>query len=126
MIVGYTALIHLCAILLRFCQYCYALSTDIQETYLHVKLDSQERDFTRFFWLSDPANPERITYRFKAVLFDSVSSLFMLSGTLQYHLNSYNSSLFHDIRDINMLITSYQAANQRELFHVITPSQEAL
>ena len=90
LMVGDPALIDLCAILLRFRLHCYALSTDIEKAFLHVKLNNQDRDFTRFFWLSDPANPESpfITYRFKVVLFGSVSSPFMLSATLQHHLNS--------------------------------------
>ena len=100
--VGDPALIDLCAILLKFRLHRYALSTDIEKAFLHVKLDKQDslRDFTRFLWLADPTNPESpfITYRFKVVLLGSVSSPFMLSAMLQHHLNSYNSLVSHDIK----------------------------
>ena len=100
LMVGDPPLIDLCAILLRFRLYCYALSTDIEKAFLHVRLESRDRDFTRFLWLSDPANPESpfITYRFKVVLFGSTSSLFMLSTTLEHHLNSYNSAVSRDMK----------------------------
>ena len=64
--VGDPALTDLCAIILRFRLHHYALSTDIEKAFLHVKLANQDRDFTRFLWLADPTNPESpfVTYRF--------------------------------------------------------------
>lgn len=101
LIVSDPALADLPGILLRFRLHYYALSTDIEKAFLHVKLDEQDRDFTRFFWLSDHANPESTltTYRFKVVLFGSASSPFMLSATLDHHLNSYNSPVSHDMKN---------------------------
>ena len=100
LMVGDPASTDLSVILLRFCLHCYALSTDIEKAFLYVKLHNQDRDFTRFFWLSDPTNPESpfTTYRFKVVLFGSMSSPFMLSATLQHHLNLYNSPVSQDIK----------------------------
>ena len=92
--VGDPVSIDLCAILLRFCLHRYALSTDIEKAFLHVKLDKQDRDFTRFFWLADPTFPESpfITYRFKVVLFGSASSPFMLSATLHAYITSIHAT----------------------------------
>ena len=61
----------LCCILLRFCTHKFALSTDIEKAFLHVKLDTRDQDFTRFLWLSNPEDAESKleTYRFKVVLF---------------------------------------------------------
>ena len=70
----------MCGILLRFRTHRYGLSTDIEKVFLHVTLHEADRDYTRFLWLSDHTNPESnlIVYRFRAVLFGSVSSPFIL------------------------------------------------
>ena len=59
----------MCSILLRFRTFTYGLSTDIEKAFLHVGLDESDRDFTRFFWLSNPEDPEGKfqVYRFKTV-----------------------------------------------------------
>ena len=44
LMVGDSALTDLCAVLLRFRLHCYALLTDIEKAFLHVKLDSQDQD----------------------------------------------------------------------------------
>ena len=112
--VGDPALTDLCAILLKFCLHCYALSTDIEKAFLHMKLANQDRDFTRFLWFTDHTNPESpfVTYRIKTVLFGSVSSPFMLSATLDHHLNSYNSSVSRDMKSnlyVDNIISSCQS-----------------
>lgn len=100
LMVGSPPLIDICNILLRFRLHCYALSTDIEKAFLHVKLEESDRDFTRFLWLSNPKDPESsfVTYRFKVVLFGSTSSPFMLNATLDHHLNSYNSPVSQDMK----------------------------
>ena len=100
LMVGDPALTDLCAVLLRFRLHCYALSTDIEKAFLHVKLDCRDRGFTRFLWLEDPADPESpfVSYRFKVVLFGSVSSPFMLNATLDLHLKSFDSSVSRDMK----------------------------
>ncbi|VDI00317.1 Hypothetical predicted protein [Mytilus galloprovincialis] len=45
------------AILLRFRLNKYAVSTDIEKAFLNVGLDIEDRDVTRFFWLSKPTDP---------------------------------------------------------------------
>ena len=59
-----------------------------------------EKDFTRFLWLSDPADPDNPfdTYRFKAVPFGSTSSPFMLNATVQQHLEHFNSPVSLDMK----------------------------
>ena len=100
LLVGDTLLIDVCAILLRFRLHRYALSTDIEKAFLHVKLDEQDRDYTRFLWLSNLNDPESqfTTYRFKVVLFGSTSSPFMLSATLHRHLDLYESPVSSDTK----------------------------
>lgn len=100
LLVGDTPLTDVCAILLRFRLHQYTLSTDIEKAFLHVKLDEQDRDYTRFLWLSNLNDPESqfTTYRFKVVLFGSTSSPFMLSATLHHHLDLYESRVSSDIK----------------------------
>ena len=87
--IGPSLVNNLCSMLLRFHVHKFALSTDIEKAFLHVKLDPRDQDFTRFLWLSNPEDSESFldTYRFKVVLFGSASSPFMLSATLRLHLS---------------------------------------
>lgn len=86
-------------ILLRFRQHNVAFSSDIEKAFLQVHLDIEDRDFTRFLWLSDPtdANSSFVTFRFKVVLFGATCSPFMLSATLTYHLMQSNTSVSQDL-----------------------------
>ena len=101
LMVGPTFLNDMCGILLRFRSHRYGLSTDIEKAFLHVTLNEADRDYTRFLWLSDPTNPESdlIVYRFRAVLFEAVSSPFMLNAALHYHLQKHPSPVATDIED---------------------------
>lgn len=98
--VGPSLVNDLCSILLRFRIHKFGLSTDIEKAFLHVKLDDSDRDFTRFLWVSNPDDPESDldVYRFRVVLFGSVSSPFMLNATLRLHLSSQNSEVAKDIQ----------------------------
>ena len=89
----------LCAILLRFRQYNFAFSSDIEKAFLHVHLDETDRDFTRFLWLSNlsDASSSFITFRFKVVLFGATCSPFMLNAALNYHLTKNRSNISQDI-----------------------------
>ena len=89
----------LSAILLRFQQHSFGFSADIEKAFLHVFLDKNERDYTRFLWLSDPSNASSpfVTYRFKVVLFGATSSPFMLSATLKFHLTQNASAISRDL-----------------------------
>ena len=52
------------------------------------ELHKDNRDWTRFLWLSNPQDPnsEFIMYRFRIVPFGAVSSPFMLNASLHCHL----------------------------------------
>ena len=69
-------LIDICTLLLRFRSHRIALVTDIEKAFLHVQLAEKDRSYTHFLWLSEPHNPESqfTIYRFRVVLFGSVSS----------------------------------------------------
>lgn len=79
---------NLASILVRFRLNRFAITTDIEKAFLHVQLDEQDRDYTRFLWLSNPRDPNSplTTYRFKSVLFGATCSPFILNATLLKHL----------------------------------------
>ena len=97
--VGPPFLIDLCTLLLRFRSRRFALVTDIEKAFLHVHLAEKDRSYTHFLWLSEHDNPESLftIYRFRVVLFGSVSSPFMLHAALQYHLTAEKSATASDI-----------------------------
>ena len=101
LMIGPPFLNNLCAILLRFRIYAFALSTDIEKAFLHVKLHTSDRDFTRFFWpvSLEATNQEMHTYRFTVVPFGSSSSPFMLGAVLNLHLSKFDTAVARDMRD---------------------------
>ena len=99
--VGPPFLNNLCSILLRFRLHAFALSTDIEKAFLHVKLHSADRNFTRFLWPSNPESPdpEFQTYRFTVVPFGASSSPFMLGAVLDLHLSKSPHPVAADMRN---------------------------
>ena len=89
----------LCSIILRFRLHKYGMCTDIEKAFLHVHLNEEDRDFTRFLWLRNPSDPESelITFRFRVVLFGAVCSPFILNATLLYHISQYTSATSKDM-----------------------------
>ena len=100
LMVGLPCVNDLCAVLVRFRSHCFGISTDIEKAFLHVRLHPDDRNFTRFFWLTDPTNPSSqfCVYRFKVILFGATSSPFMLNAVLQYHLRQHNSDVSRDMQ----------------------------
>ena len=115
LMVGPTFLNDMCGILLRFRSHRYGLSTDIEKAFLHVTLNEADRDYTRFLWLSDPTDPESdvIVYRFRAVLFGSVSSPFMLNAALHYHLRKSSTPIAADI-ETNLYVDNVISGSESE------------
>ena len=89
----------LCHIILLFRCHPIGICTDIENAFLHMWLHKDDRDWTRFLWLTNPLDPESEfqTYRFNVVLFVAVCSPFMLNATLYYHLSQYRSSIAQDM-----------------------------
>ena len=90
----------LTAILVRFRRYRYAVTADIEKAFLHIILDEKDRDGTRFFWLSNPEEPESqfVAYRFKAVLFGASCSPFILNATIRKHLESIDTPIAENMK----------------------------
>ena len=98
----------------------YAVSTDIEKAFLHIQLDEGDRDAVRFFWLSDPRDPNSklITYHFKAVLFGATYSPFILNATLLKHLEQCKTETASTMKDdlyVDNILTSF--ASEEEIIN---------
>jgi hypothetical protein len=104
------------AILLRFRTHTYGIATDIEKAFLHLNLHPDDRDYTRFLWLSDPTDPDSPfeTYRFKAVPFGSTSSPFMLNAIVQQHLEHFDSPVSLDMQR-NMYVDNVISGTDTEM-----------
>ena len=100
LLVGSPYINDLCTLLVRFQTHKIEIITDIKKAFLHVHLAEEDRHYTYFLWLSKLDNPESkfIIYRFKAVLFGSVSLPFMLNAILKHLLNADSSPVARDIQ----------------------------
>jgi len=76
------------SILIRFRQHNVAFLSGIENAFLHVYLDDEDRYFTHFWWLSDSydVSSPLIAFRFWVVLFGATCSPFMLQATLIYSI----------------------------------------
>ena len=81
---GPTFLNNLCSILLRFRTHAFALSTDIEKAFLHVRLHPSDRNFTRFLW---PSTVESSSTEFHFVLHGPIWSF-------QFTLHAWSSAGF--------------------------------
>ena len=88
------------SILLRFRTKAIAIVADIEKAFLNIYVDETERDFLRFLWVKDIADPrsEIVVYRFCTILFGLVSSPFIMNATLRHHLKTFadNDPVFVD------------------------------
>ena len=112
----------LCELLIRFRTHKIGIVTDIEKVFLHVHLAEEDRHYTYFVWLSQPNNPESefIIYRFKVVLFGSVSSPFMLSATLYQLLLKDDSDIAKDIQQniyVDNIITGFSNVDATTQFY---------
>ncbi len=67
-----------------------ALSGDVKQAFLQVRIKETDRDALRFHWSPD-ANHEVETLRFTRALFGLTSSPFLLGGVLEHHLKCWES-----------------------------------
>jgi len=112
----------LTGIMLRFRTHPIAVVSDIENAFLKVGLQENQRDVTRFFWLKDINNPvfndsNIQEYRFARVPFGVVSGPFLLGATVDSHLSKYESDMADMLkRDIYVdnLITGVQSTSEAE------------
>ena len=115
-------------ILLRFRANKVAIVGDIEKAFLHIKLNNEQRDLTRFLWFKNPDKinyknfdeNELIEYRMCRVLFGINASPFVLNATLQHHIRTANDPEFENelIKSLHVddLTTSTETVADAELF----------
>ena len=127
--VGPPFLNNLCAILLRFRIHAFALSTDIEKAFLHIKLHPSDRNFTRFLWPLDfeSSDTNFQTYRFTVVPFGASSSPFMLGAVLDLHLSKSHLQAAADMRD-NMYVDNILSgcSTEEELLAYYSQSRDLM
>ncbi|XP_074648976.1 uncharacterized protein LOC141904297 [Tubulanus polymorphus] len=98
---GPSLLNDLASIIIRFRLHKFAISADIEKAFLQIGLDSNDRKFTKFLWLSDQSNPESElkAYQFRSVLFGAVCNPYILNVTVKSHLRSIDTETARDISD---------------------------
>ena len=106
----------LSSILLHFCIHAFATSVDIEKAFLQAYLHEKDRDFTRFFWLTDPSDPESelVANRSKTILSGAVSSPFILYATLNHHLQHHKTPLAKDIQE-NLYVDNINSGSATEV-----------
>ena len=77
-----------------------ALTADIKQAFLQVRIRAEDRDVLRFHWIKkkDPSTIEVL--RFTRALFGLVQSPYLLAGTLRSHLESLRTRYLIEVEEI--------------------------
>lgn len=78
-------------LLIGFRKGAIGVSADIAKAFLQISIFPDDRDYLRFLWWNDYEQREIIEYRHCRVVFGLTSSPFLLSATIQHHLEQINS-----------------------------------
>ena len=77
-----------------------ALSADLKQAFLQIRVKEKDRDALRFHWINEE-NPKEIeVYRFTPALFGLNQSPFLLGGTLEQHLSSQEQEFPTEVAEI--------------------------
>ena len=114
----------LCGILLRFRMNKIGIVSDIEKAFLQIGLQEDDRDVTRFLWLKDPSCPVEKNniqiYRFCRIPFGVISSPYLLSATIIFHLNKIGSPIAEKIKNNiymdNVIVTANSIQEAKEFF----------
>uniref|UniRef100_A0A1I7T3X2 CCHC-type domain-containing protein n=1 Tax=Caenorhabditis tropicalis TaxID=1561998 RepID=A0A1I7T3X2_9PELO len=85
---GESLLPEIAGVMLRNRKPAILISADIKKAFLQLNLHVQDRDATRFLWISPEG--DIICYRYKRVQFGLKSSPFLLNCTIKEHLAQYD------------------------------------
>ncbi|XP_071039910.1 uncharacterized protein [Parasteatoda tepidariorum] len=80
-------------LMLAFRENKIAFIGDVQQAFLQIGINVEDRDVTRFLWSDDPDNDSStVIYRFCRVLFGINCSPFLLAATIKEHIKKFAKS----------------------------------
>ena len=77
-----------------------ALTGDMKQAFLQVRIREDDGDALRFHWINDKHPSQVETFRFTSALFGLVHSLFLLEGTIEDHLKSCQDEYPLEVKEI--------------------------
>ena len=97
---------NLTAILLRFRIPEVAFTADVEKAFLNIELHEDDRQYTKFLWLSNPADPNSAfqEFQFRTVLFGATCSPFLLNVVIMEHLKKYQSCAIASDLQMNIYV----------------------
>ncbi|XP_075990118.1 uncharacterized protein LOC142985756 [Anticarsia gemmatalis] len=105
---------HLPGVIMRFRQHAFAISADIKEMFMQIKIREEDRDALRFLWRGDNrGNKTPEEYRMTSVIFGATSSpctaLYIKNKNAEEHRETYPQAAKEIIRNHYMddFITSF-------------------
>ncbi|XP_063369345.1 uncharacterized protein LOC134662643 [Cydia amplana] len=118
---GPSMLEDLTALLLKFRTKKIAIVADVEKAFLQVGLQEKDRDVTRFLWAKDITKDltgDNLLYlRFCRVPFGIISSPFLLTATIRYHMSQTDGNLLKDIANncyVDNLVTGANSVKEAQ------------
>ena len=114
-------------ILLRARCHKFLLVSNIQSAFLNIQVKEKDRNFLRFLWIDDleKDNPNVAIKRFTSVVFGLNCSPFLMSATVQNHIQKYSylysDVIFQFLTDLYMddSITGKQTKEEAFVFYLV-------
>ena len=112
-------------ILLRFRRKKIALTADIKQAFLQVKIQDSDRHVLRFLWETEEGVREMF---FERVPFGTTSSPFLLNATIKYHLGMYENSSVKRELETNLYVDDFItcADTKEEITELISQSKSIM
>ena len=128
---GPNMILNLAHCLIRFMLHQYRCVADIEKAFLRILIAWEDRDVLRFFWPEDPCNPNSplVEYRWKAVLFGSISSPFILATVLKRLITENSKSIYTKDALLNGIYVDnlfHSDNNEQNLVKFFAESREVL
>ena len=82
---------HIWQVLVRGRFHPVAVTGDLKQAFLQVRIRKEDRDVLRFHWFTDLQYKTIVTLRFTRALFGLAPSPFLLGGVIQQHLEKSRS-----------------------------------
>ncbi|XP_063369404.1 uncharacterized protein LOC134657768 [Cydia amplana] len=116
---GPSLLEDLTALLIKFRTGKVGITADVEKAFLQIGLQNEDRDVTRFLWVKDPSKEltdDNIRhFRFCRIPFGIISSPFLLTASIRYHITKTNEALLTKIADkcyVDNLVTSVESLDE--------------